>query len=935
MKRIKNKLFQIAAFLLSAVQSFSLISTQLFVKAETVEETQNETIASVEGKEIIEETEIAENAEQETVMDPIRTLEVVLNADKYTANEDIFLAFHTDEVVDYYYEASGVTVIEQGEDTMQFALTAEEEFGSIDVYADYGDGELVKSSVYTYKDGDFVYVSDLSKDQAWYNCMYEKYSEGLLTLEEWDDAYSDFSRRFVLRKDTNNTELMTTPASVAKTASTVTKVTGRLLWELADGTKLPLRQTKVELRDKMLIGSHEIATTYTDNNGNFTFSVDNERWEDLENDGLDIFTRCYTESYTFKVAQDWAILYNYADSDIKENVVAGTTTSFSDYYMVYDESINANKAVYVQQGMVLGQRFATMMGMNTDNFIRVVYPSETIVKADQAFCWGENENDCFSAIGKDNFNKFDVLIHEYGHFVECSMGNYGVTLEEIIENHPEHYWEKDNFEEKEEKEYAMELTWSESWASVFSQIAQETFSTQYVGVPDFADKKEQTLNGTLNFEYLSVKPESCEAQEEAVVATLWDLYDYNDAITKETHDDIALGNLSWWLCTTKAGTYTLQDFMQVIEEDYPYYRGKVGALLSEHQISPGYLTVLNFSSVSETVVPQLRWRVNGSQNNYNDIFQVVFYDNEGNYIAESAQFPNTQGYNTYFYSKSTTENRDMIPFSLWQSVLKDRGGTFTINIAVRGYNSRDGVSGPYISEYHPITLTIHKNLEFNSNNRYVESRLILEAGAYCDYTVFFQVSGAKVIQTFGGQDTIIELYSADMTLLASNDDNGYKFNALLKYNVSTGTEYIIRVKYFSGNGASKLAITSSVGALNSGVTDLTKYEDIFAITTYTGYSFGTYAQKNRTRLLTYTPPYSGSYNFWIESEYDTYMYVIDPRSDRILYNGVDYDDDSGEGLNPLITLNLEKDIPYLIVYSAYNPGLVDETENLTVKIGKN
>ena len=76
--------------------------------AETAKEMQAGTIVPEEDEEVIEEEESAEVVEQETVMDPIRTLEVVLNADKYTANEDIFLAFHTDEVVDYYYEASGV-----------------------------------------------------------------------------------------------------------------------------------------------------------------------------------------------------------------------------------------------------------------------------------------------------------------------------------------------------------------------------------------------------------------------------------------------------------------------------------------------------------------------------------------------------------------------------------------------------------------------------------------------------------------------------------------------------------------------------------------------------------------------------------------------------------------------------------------------------------
>lgn len=57
------------------------------------------------------------------------------------------------------------------------------------------------------------------------------------------------------------------------TASSNTIVTGTLYFELEDETLLPLRQTKVELRDKEPIGSRCIATTYTDNDGRFTFNL--------------------------------------------------------------------------------------------------------------------------------------------------------------------------------------------------------------------------------------------------------------------------------------------------------------------------------------------------------------------------------------------------------------------------------------------------------------------------------------------------------------------------------------------------------------------------------------------------------------------------------------------------------------------------------------
>jgi hypothetical protein len=39
-------------------------------------------------------------------------------------------------------------------------------------------------------------------------------------------------------------------------------------------------------------------------------------------------------------------------------------------------------------------------------------------------------------------------------------------------------------------------------------------------------------------------------------------------------------------------------------------------------------------------------------------------------------------------------------------------------------------------------------------------------------------------------------------------------------------------------------------------------------------------------------------------------------------------------MNPLLTKKLEAGIPYLVIYSAFNPSSLSETKDLTVKIYK-
>lgn len=901
MKSSKFRFFRLVALVIVMAQLLSLSTVVAFASSNDETIQQNETILSTESTVTYESNPI-----ENTILESERELNLVISSEKVTASEKIQLGFDKTDIIDYYYVADGVTVTERTSDSMQFELVADEEFGCVDIYADYGNGELIKSSIYTYKEDDTVYVSDISKDRAWYNCMESKYNAGKITLEEWEDAYSEFSRTLSKGDSfslTYNTATNQSNSISLLAATNNTTVRGRLRWETDTGARLPLRQTLVELRDKEPVGSRVIAYTYTDFDGYFSFEFDNpDAWYDLENGGLDVFIRWYTQGEGVLVAQDLVFTFNYMDSRVDENVQTGSDTEFY-YYVPYDDSSAVNKSFYVLQGMILGHNFAKQMGFSSILGLQVLYP---IPPKEALSYYG------LALVGDKYFNDFDTIIHEYGHFVEQMMGNYGASLPEILYNNPEHSSDVDHFEDKKQKEYAMELTWSEAWATAFAQIAQEYYKNDYIGEDGIADRRDGEQYDT--YPYI---PQSGEAQEDAVIAFLWDLY-----------DNVLNSYQTWWNYTTREGTYTLTDFVNVVETYYPNRRGDVGEMMAAHQISPGNLTITNKTSVSSTTPPTLSWRVNGSLNNPNNLFQVVFYDKYGNYIYSSPAIASNQANNsTYTYS---------VTQSVWNQVLKNYGGSFTINIAVRAYRTGEFTSGPYISKYAPITLTVNKNLSIASYDRYTESQVKLDKGGYCDYTVTFSKNGTKLIQTFGTKDTKIELYSSSGTLLASDDDDGYSLNSLISYYCSTNVEYKIRVKFYSSSvyGETKLAITPAYGARKTDISSITKYEDIYAVEGYTGFTWNTYAQPNYTRVITFKAPSSGNYKFEIESEFDTYVYVIDPRSSSVIVYNVNYNDDSGEGMNPLLTTYLDANVPYLIIYSAYNPGSLAETTDLTLHITK-
>lgn len=879
-------------------------------------------------------------------------LRCVISSKKVAVNERIELGFDSLGIVDYYYIAKGVNVVEKTDAPMHFELIATDEFGSIDVYADYGDGEFVKGSVYTYKYGDMVYVSEISKDHAWHKCMNEQLETNLITKEEWEDAYSNFTRTLIREDKVEREESLIEIDTInsggvsTMTASSATTVTGRLRWEISTtGVRLPMKATRIELRDKQAVGSRLIAEGFTDVNGYFTFTLDNSEWNSLESDGLDVFIRWHLESETFRITQEWLISSisgilgiedvvgiadltgYYFDGNVVENVVSGTTTEFYKY-VPYDESYSINKATYVQQCMVIGQRFAQAMGMSTTNFIHVAYPTIGEVMKDTGFCYGDINGQYYSFIGTSNFNRVDTILHEYGHFVEGCKGTYDISLWDFVLWNPQHWFDTDHFEDKDNKSFAMKLTWTESWATAFSLIAQEYYRSEYSSLAYYGDFKYEGINYSLETE--TTDKNSCEAQEKAVTMLLWDLFDNEETVSDSTEsfDNIALGYQLWWYVTARSGTYTLTDFVNVVENLYSTYREGVAEIMSNYQISPGYFYVRNSSSVSASTPPKLSWRVNGSINNPNDRFQVVFYNNYGQLIHACSPITVTAAYNTsYTYDVSASD---------WNKVLKNYGGEFTIKVAVRGYHTEEPMSGPYTSKFDLITLTVNKSLSVSANNRYTESVVKLDKGGYCDYTVTFATAGYKLIQTFGTRATTVELYSASGSLLKSDDSSGYNSNSLIKYYCSAGTTYVIRVKYWGAAtyGETKLAITPANGVLKSGVSDINTYESILEVSAQT-YSLASNAQKDYTKLLVYRPSSAGSYTFTIESDFDTYIYVIDPRSTELVASGTNYDDDSGANLNPLLTTTLDARISYLVIFSAYNPNTLTSTKNLTVKINKN
>lgn len=524
---------------------------------------------------------------------------------------------------------------------------------------------------YSYIYNGITYYSTESEDDAWYQAMLDNYEKGLITEEQIEEEYSIFSRR-------NLNEIADTYDNQSDlTGEPVTYVNGYLTWTTSTGHILPLKNMRVDLYNDNIIGAEWLGSTYTNLDGYYCFEFINDTsW--IENGGYDVFIRCYPDSYTFEIARDWMfsfLTYYYFETEPILNVASGSTTDFN-VRVLYDESNMGNRAFYISQGLVTAQRFALEMGMDTDKFLHVIYPFSNDYNA---FCLDE-----YSGIGKPYFSDFDTIMHEYGHFFEGVLGTYGSSLVDIISYNPNHYTHTDHFYDKDNKQFAMDLTWSESWATAFAQIAQQKYLSEYIGkVSGYGD----IIDGE-NYETYISTSNSCEAQEDAVIASLWDLFDSG---TNESYDNMSLTYAKWWEMTTRNNIQTLTDFFVVVNEYYPEYRSQVGEIFGAHQISPSNLTITNLSSVSEDIAPQFSWSINGSSYNPNNQFKLVFYNSDGTLVYQTELFTSTLQYNqTYTYSMSSAN---------WNAVLSNFTNVADINIVVQGFHSALPISGPYNSKY--------------------------------------------------------------------------------------------------------------------------------------------------------------------------------------------------------------------------------------------
>ena len=802
--------------------------------------------------------------------------------------EDTLTRFRVDETDGLDLLSSDVQ-----EHSLLLSLVLLEKTGEVTFVAALTGDIIFREQLAFYLFRDNLYLSQVSKEDAFYQAMKEHSDE--LSEEEISEEYFSISHEGHIEDNYSSSPSAAKGydgSSSEKASGGNTSVQGRLTWKTSDLEVHPLKDVHVLLYDKEL-GSFGILAdeTYTDEDGYFCFSFDNpDRFFDFENGGADPFIRICAESHSFYVRRDW--IFNYLTiydrcSNVVENVETGSTTTFN-ICLDYDEGNMANKAFSICEAMVEGQNFASANGaLNLESLpydLNVMFPFTMDSSFSYTFVGG---------IGKDNWNDWVTVIHEYGHYVENIAGTYGADLPEILLNNPEHYTNSDHFADKWSKKYAMELTWSESWATMFAMLVyQENSALSAISYT------ERIL---LEIEYantFTTEKRSCfgEGIENCVIAYLQALYQ-------------EFGFPFLWETTLQPGIYTLTDYQKYLESKKCSYRDRYGKELEKLYIAPGQLQLTNVPS--GTTPPCFSWNPNGSEAFPNNRFSLVFYNSLGEPAYEIPNIPLGDDKENMEYELTQTE---------WKEVSEAFLGQDHCRVGVQGYQSdKNVVSGPYSSASIALSLP-QKVIEYPERMRYWENCGYLGAGEEAVFDLRVPVTASFVLQTFGTEDTVITLLDSEGNQLARDDDRGYGVNAYILTDLKAEVLYRIKVRlyraYSSGHYRLSIVPTHQF-PYQDGVTPFDHYEGIWEVNSYENYDLNCYFTRNQSSLVRYCPPSDGNYQIYVTGASDNYLYFIDPRSADPLSSS-DYDDDSYGSLNPVVTKNLEAGKNYLFVIARFD-----------------
>ncbi len=598
------------------------------------------------------------------------------------------------------------------------------------------------------------------------------------------------------------------PSDVANAESaTNVNISGVVTWVDKDGRTHNASDVTVEilvdLQDYYM--TLPAATVVTNTEGRYNVSISNEI---LPGDATVVNVRMRVSSVGGNINVVDSSLNTYSiTKTMVTNYVPQTalTLNFCIDAREYTDSADVlkAKAFRVHQALDLGARYVeTKKGSKLDS-IDAVFPTAKDTTCFIAYSESGVITRSEINILADDVDEWDVIIHEYGHYVGQY---YNIKTPDIGGNH--YVGECNNLERG--KAEGMPLTWNEGWATYFSISAQlemnaASLNIDHVGDLYYTDIDYKDSTKTINVSLESPKLSEYrygESNDFAVAAVLFDLADSGN----NNDENIELGFGFLWNFINDTQCKTLPDFLNAL-----FLQGNlsgaqkrdVNRILTMHDVAPEATYPNNNGNYGfSSSAPTFRWYKNGGDTGTrdknsttvydysNNLFVLEFYNDDYELIYTTPQVQGDPNSKTCSYTFSNAE---------WATLLNLADGV--VHWTVKAWQTTDYTTGPYSSEYR--TLNVPK-IHTLSEQAAVQSEGFSAQGSEW-YKFVAPADGKYAFLTTGDSDTYGELFEmvpfgdSSITCLenGSDDNSGDGNNFRIEYSLQKDSVIYLRVRGYS------------------------------------------------------------------------------------------------------------------------------------------
>lgn len=523
------------------------------------------------------------------------------------------------------------------------------------------------------------YLSNKSYHDAKFNCYLDSTTTDNPSYEEYNYFYGIEVNRITPIYCNDEPQKRTTNSNLI--------INGTIRIEDITGDFQYLNNIYVEIIGKNNITNEKIVKqTYTDFIGDYRIEFTQSELDEISVNDIDI--NIYSKGGNINVVNSSNTTYCW-----NGNVLC----DFS--YLVWDCDIDIVSSDFdldemdlfdsfkVHQAAEFGAYYVELLDGNRLDEINIKYPSSDISKFD-----GQKIH-----IDKDDVDDWDVILHEYGHYIQKKFDflsnisgehNFGICLAT-----------------KYGKQIGAKLAWQEGWPTYFSISSQLHLNAASYNLPNVGDDVyTDVITGDTNDINISIETpldNKCEYGEfsESVVAAF--LLDIADDYNIGEDDRIEMGYSYVWNVIKNNKCLTLDEFNDILMDDLnALEQSKIGKVMSNLTISPS----LDVPSDGTTIVvnnPTFSWIANGGKLNYeNDRFNLVFYNNQ---------------YQKLWESSPVTDNEITLTANQWHNVLELNNNS-NMFWAVKAYQTDEFISGYYLSEFYTLNVSSGHQFSYEYNS---------------------------------------------------------------------------------------------------------------------------------------------------------------------------------------------------------------------------